>query len=149
MTAIRPSRAAATAAAMALVLAGAYAGIAQEPKPQPGAAQRVGRKLDEIFKGVSREVRAQFTAARTEVDDLKVESRVYSRLHWDKALTDHDLGVESREGGIVVLYGTVPDPAAQSRAVELARGTVGVDQVVDKLVVIAPAGPGVDAKPIK
>ncbi len=69
---------------------------------------------------------------------MGVVSRVYGRLHWDKALTDATITVDSREDGVIVLRGSVADSAAKSKAETLTSETVGVTSVVNELG-IAPA----------
>jgi osmotically-inducible protein OsmY len=73
--------------------------------------------------------------------------RVYSRLHWDKALHSSSLTVRM-EGTAVVLRGTVPDAAAKAKAVTLAADTVGVNKVVDELTLTSP-GSNPDRAPEK
>jgi hypothetical protein len=58
--------------------------------------------------------------------------RVTARLRWDAALADADIEV-SEEEAVVRLSGEVADPAARRRAVDLARTTDGVDEVIDDL----------------
>ena len=72
------------------------------------------------------------------VHEQQVIARVYSRLHWDKALVGSSLEVEVFADGTTVLRGAVADEATRKRASALTRDTVGVTRVVDELVV-APA----------
>ena len=60
---------------------------------QPGLAQQAGEKIDKVFRGIKRSVagasdavRVQFDRVRTSVHNMELEPRIYSRLHWDKAL---------------------------------------------------------------
>lgn len=119
----------------------------QEPESGPGPGARLGHQFDQIlrevrgrFKNLSADVQQRFARAKTEVVAMGVESRVYSRLHWDKPLAGSDLAVEVAEDGSAVLSGTVPTAEARARAVALATETVGVSRVVDHLTV-APARP--------
>lgn len=66
---------------------------------------------------------------------MGVESRVYGRLHWDKALNEATIELTATEAGVVTLNGSVDSPKAKARAVELAKDTVGVTEVVDRLAV--------------
>ena len=122
------------------------AGIGSGWAQQRGTAEKVGEKIDDALKGVKRgardlgeDLRARFERARTSVNDMGVEARVYSRLHWDKALNSSKLEVEVRQGGVTTLRGTVPDEAARAKAVELTKDTVGVASVADQLA-LTPAG---------
>ena len=102
---------------------------------QEGAAQRTGEALDNAGRNIRRGVQNAFPRARMAVHEQQVLSRVYSRLHWDKALVGSALEVEVFADGTTVLRGAVPDEATRKRASGLARDTVGVTRVVDELVV--------------
>jgi hyperosmotically inducible protein len=64
-----------------------------------------------------------------------VESRVYGRIHWDKALTDAMIELETQQDGVVTMRGVVPSASAKAKAVTLAQETFGVTQVVDQLTI--------------
>ncbi len=125
----------------ALALAAATwagAGRAQDPN----AGQKVGAKVDgavqDIKSGLRKAgdaTREQFARTRTSVHNMGVESRVYGRIHWDKALVDASIDLSGGDEGVITLNGTVADAKAKARAVELARDTVGVTKVVDQLAV--------------
>jgi osmotically-inducible protein OsmY len=122
-------------------------------RAQQGAAERAGERLDEAGRAIKRglqdageKVREGFAKTRTSVHDMGVLSRVYSRLHWDKALTTSLLEVDVQAGGITTLRGSVPDAAAKAKAVTLAMDTVGVTRVIDRLAVL-PAPRTIPAKP--
>jgi osmotically-inducible protein OsmY len=94
-----------------------------------GAAQ-AGAKLEEGFASV-----------RDRVHTMGVETRVYSRLHWDKDLADATLNVAVEHDGVVTLSGKVKDALAKTRAVTLTDNTVGVTRVVDQLTVATTPAP--------
>jgi hyperosmotically inducible protein len=73
-----------------------------------------------------------------EVIDPLVTAKVKTRLIKDDLLDKSDINVDTDKDGEVTLRGTVTTEAAHVRALELARTTEGVRQVVDKLVVKAP-----------
>ena len=143
------------AAVVSLVLgvaSWAVLGRAQEPE---GAAARAGEKLDEvgrkIKKGIEKAedvVREGFHKTRDSVHGMGVMSRVYGRLHWDKALHSSALFLKV-EDGVVTLRGSVPNKTAKSKAVTLAAETVGVTKVIDELTVPASAAdePATPSKP--
>src|SRR5262245_54381835 len=86
---------------------------------QQGPAEKVGGALDNAGRAIKRgledagnAVRESFDRTRASVNNMEVASRVYSRLHWDKALTNASIELEMQPGGIVVLRGSVPDAAA-------------------------------------
>jgi hyperosmotically inducible periplasmic protein len=121
-----------------LGLTWAYAGRAQEPS----TAQKVGEKIDgavQDIKGGLRKAgdatREQFAKVRTGVHNMGVESRVYGRIHWDKALNDASIELTATDDGVITLNGTVADAKAKTRAVDLTRETVGVSKVIDQLAV--------------
>jgi|SRR5579862_3981048 len=70
---------------------------------------------------------------------MTIKGRVYARLYWDKSLADAPFQVETKNGGVVVLKGSVPSAEARHHAVELAQSTVGVNETVDELGVAPPA----------
>ena len=117
-----------------------------------GVAEKVGEKLDEVGRGIKREtqvigegVRKRFDGVKNEVNLMSTHSRVYSRLHWDKALNSSKLEVHMLKDGAVLIRGAVPDQSAHDHAVVLARDTEGVRGVVDELTNLIPATPEVPA----
>jgi hyperosmotically inducible protein len=113
---------------------------------EPGTAQKVGEKLDEAGQVVKRQVgragdaiKDQFDRAKRSIHAMGVESRVYGRLHWDKALENATLEVAVAKDGTVTLTGSVPNLAAKAKAVQLANDTSGVTRVVDQLAIPSPA----------
>jgi osmotically-inducible protein OsmY len=108
---------------------------------QQGVVERAAEKLDDVGRGLRRgaaeiteAIRKRFEVVKNDVNRMETHSRVYSRLHWDKALNGSRLEVLMLRDGTVLLRGQVPDTAAKSQAVALARDTVGVSAVVDELV---------------
>ena len=104
--------------------------------------KKVGEKLDQVGRDVrgglnraGETIKGQFAAAKTSVENMGVESRVYGRLHWDKALNDATIDLAISDAGVVTLNGSVATVKAKARAVELTEETVGVTQVVDRLAV--------------
>ena len=64
--------------------------------------------------------------------DPGITTAVKSKLTTDDTVKAHQIDVDTKEG-VVTLSGTVTDPMAKTRAVELARGTDGVRNVVDNI----------------
>jgi hyperosmotically inducible periplasmic protein len=106
-----------------------------ESPAQEGLGQRIGQQIDEGAERLASEVKRGWEEIRESVDKLEVEGRVYSRLHWDKQLAKFEIQVESPSDETVVLVGRVTDQKERQRAVQLAKETVGVKKVVDRLVV--------------
>jgi hyperosmotically inducible protein len=127
---------------LGLVLALAtWTGAAQD-EPNKGTGKRIGETLDSAVQSIKRgaqetaeTLREQFAHARTSVHNMGVSSRVYSRLHWDKALNDTQIDLEVKDDGVTTLRGAVPDAKAKAKALELAQDTVGVTRVVDQLTI--------------
>jgi hyperosmotically inducible periplasmic protein len=124
---------------LSLILATGTTAIAQ----QQDTGKKVGQQLDELGRTIKKglqnageTLREQFTKARAAVHDMDVMARVYGRLHWDKCLNTAELDLEVKED-VVTLRGAVPDAKAKVKAVELARDTVGVNEVVDELTIAA------------
>ena len=53
---------------------------------------------------------------------MELASRIYSRLHWDKALTTSNIEVEVTNGGIATVTGVVPDEPRQDQGADLDLG---------------------------
>lgn len=126
-----------------------YAGRAQDP----GAGQKVGAKVDQAIQDIKgglrqagKATKEQFAKAKTAVNDMGIESRVYGRIHWDRALNDAAIELNSDDDGVLTLDGTVASAQAKAHAVKLASETVGVAKVVDRLAV-RPATTTTPAKP--
>jgi len=123
-----------------LAVAWTSAGQAQE------AGRKVGERLDEagrhIKGGLERAgtaTKEQYGKAKQSVHNMGIESRVYGRIHWDKALNDATIDLSTTADGVITLSGSVADAKAKARAVELTRETVGVTTVVDALTIRLPA----------
>lgn len=131
------------AALMSLALGLAiWVGIGRAQQDE-GVAAKAGEKIDgvgrKIRQGLEKAedaVREGFHKTRDSVHSMNVMSRVYGRLHWDKALQACTLNVKV-EDSVVTLRGAVPTQAAKNKAVTLAAETVGVKKVVDELTVPA------------
>jgi len=113
---------------------------------EPGAAEKTGGALDGAgrrirrgLEGAADGVQRGWDRTKGAVHNMSVESRVYGRLHWDKALTAAPIQLEMQAGGVAVLRGTVANPAAKARAEALTADTVGVSSVVSQLAVAPPA----------
>ena len=125
-------------AVAALALMWTYAGRAQDPDTGKKIGEKVDGAIQDIKSGLRKAgdaAKEQFAKARTSVHNMGVESRVYGRLHWDKALNDATIELTTTEEGVITLKGTVADAKARTKAVELTRDTVGVTKVVDQLAI--------------
>lgn len=79
--------------------------------------------------------------------DPGITTAVKSKLAADDVVKSYRIDVDTKEG-VVTLSGEVDNAAAKARAVELARGTEGVRDVVDKTAIVAGVTPpgGIDDK---
>jgi len=109
-------------------------GLASAPAEE-GAAQKLGEKIDRGLDRLGKELKQGWADAQAGVEKLGVQGRVYSRLHWDKALEKATIDIDVRDTNVVVLKGNVTNSAARLKAVQLAQDTVGVARVVDNLAV--------------
>ncbi len=109
-------------------------GAAQEIKKGAG---RIGEGIKHGAEEVGDSLREGFQKARASVHGMGVEARVYSRIHWDKDLVNAPIELERQGDSTIILKGSVPDQAARTKALTLARDTAGVTSVVDSLA-IAP-----------
>jgi osmotically-inducible protein OsmY len=118
----------------------------------------VGDKVDGAVQSLKRgardageAIREQYAKARTSIHNMGVSSRVYGRLHWDKALNTARIDVDVLQDGVATLTGSVADAAARAKAVELTGDTVGVTKVVDRLAIVpsSPVVPPAGAVPAR
>jgi osmotically-inducible protein OsmY len=98
--------------------------------------RRLGSTASEKFQlatGLSRgRLAGGMQAVRGSLGD-KIDSRVATRLHWDKHLDAAKIRVRNPAPGTVRLEGSVLDATHRERALDLARSTSGVEQVIDDL----------------
>jgi osmotically-inducible protein OsmY len=73
-------------------------------------------------------------AGNLPMGEASVAVRVQNRIHWDRYLRDLDVQVLAPSAGTVTLHGHVSDLALKQRILDLAKSTVGVKEVEDKLV---------------
>ena len=116
--------------------------IATASAQAQGTGKKIGAKLDEVgrdikggLKTAGSEIKEQFASVKTTVENMGVESRVYSRIHWDKALADATIELTASQDGVITLDGSVATAQAKSQAAKLAQETLGVTKVVDRLAV--------------
>ena len=81
------------------------------------------RKAPELRDGASRPT----AGAQREAD------RVRAALAAQPALAGSNLGVDTYEGGVVILSGQLANPADRALAVQTARSVAGVRDVVDRM----------------
>jgi hyperosmotically inducible periplasmic protein len=129
----------------ALALATALIAWAGPAKAQQGpiseGLNEAGRAVKRGFQTAGQAVSSGFQKTKNSVHNMEVVSRVYSRLHWDKALTGATMEIEVQAGGVAILTGVVPSEEAKTKALTLTAETVGVNQVVNQLTIAAVTRP--------
>jgi len=114
-------------------------GSAPSASAQYGIADRVGQALENAGRNVRMGVQNAVEAGRGGIPVVAYENplvaRVYARLQWEKLLAGSTLELEVRDDGTAFLRGEVASKEAKERAFLLARDTVGINKVIDELVV--------------
>ncbi len=110
-------------------------GIGPSAIAQEGLGERIGARIDQGVGELGDDLRQGWASLQKTVDNLSVQGRVYSRLHWDKQLVDAHIEVAVAEGGVVSIRGVVNNPKTKAKATKLAQDTVGVEKVINRLTV--------------
>jgi osmotically-inducible protein OsmY len=92
-------------------------------------------RLEGLAGGSNGKLASGMQGLRGSLGKNAVDSRVALRLSWDRLLSGTRLSVSCPAAGVVELRGVLSSAMQQRRAVELARSTQGVEQVVDALTV--------------
>jgi len=128
---------------LSLTLTTGRASWAQEPKTTTekikDKASSAASSVKRGVTGAGEAIKNKYNQAKEHVVAMEIETRVYARLHWDKALTGTKLDLSAPRMGVIVLTGTVADAKARDKAVALTAETVGVTEVVDHLTISAPS----------
>jgi len=74
-------------------------------------------------------------SVRGSLSETSLDSRIAVRLAWDRDLTDIQIEVQVVSPGVVRLTGMVPQGVQRQRAYDLARSTMGVNQVMNEITV--------------
>ena len=107
---------------------------------QEGVAERIGEQIDATARKLGGGLRQGWAEARQTINTLGVRGRVHGRLYWDKDLNESVIDIDVRDGGAVVLKGSVPDAAAKAKAEQLTLDTVGVNDVINELAIAPTSG---------
>ena len=129
------------AGTLALLLSAWGHSASAQQGPVSQGLNDAGRAVKRGFQTAGQAVSGGFQKTRTSVHNMEVVSRIYSRLHWDKALTSSSMEIEVQAGGVAILTGIVPGEEAKAKALTLTAETVGVVRVVDQLTVAAVTTP--------
>jgi osmotically-inducible protein OsmY len=93
---------------------------------------------------VSRKEPSRLSGYMDTVNDATITAKVKSNLLWNRTTDGLDIDVDTDEG-VVTLTGAVETAAQRDMAVQLARNTSGVREVVDRLAVDPDAPDVTDA----
>jgi osmotically-inducible protein OsmY len=95
-------------------------------------ARTIGSKFDTLTEHAQGKVASGIQAARASWSETSLDTRVATRLRWDRQTAEAPIEVDSPGPGIVRLRGPETDLAQRRRAVDLAQSTVGVEKVVEE-----------------
>jgi osmotically-inducible protein OsmY len=110
---------------------------AQDARQSMGAGPERKEPGQEPGQGASRgQDEPSSTSLGTKVDDAGITAKVKTGLSADKDLAAGKIEVDT-QGGVVTLKGEVPNPAARSRADQIARNVKNVKSVNNQLAVKA------------
>jgi hyperosmotically inducible periplasmic protein len=98
---------------------------------------RIGRKavskMEDAAGGSRGRLLSGYQAVRGSLCDATLDSRVATRLLWEKSLADSEIEVQTVKPGTVKLVGRVVDFPQKQRAQDVAQNTAGVTEVVNEL----------------
>ncbi len=103
---------------------------------------RLGRRAMDKVQNQAADPQGRLTGTLGSIrggwNDVTLDTRVQRRLAWDKDLENADIRVRTVANGVIELTGNVPDLGQRQRAVWLARSTVGVNEIIDRLTMADP-----------
>jgi osmotically-inducible protein OsmY len=121
------------ASAAVLILTIGLVGCSSEDTDQLAkVARKSAIKIEAMTGGAPDKLAASFDAMRANWNEVALDTRVSLRLRWDKDMEGAAIEVHANNG-VVELRGAVTKMTQRQRAVQLARSTVGVTDVVDAL----------------
>ena len=111
------------------------AGAVDKSKHTVGeAAEKTGEAVGTAAKETGKAVETGAKKTGAVVSDAAITAEVKTKLLGDGKTPGLKIDVDT-DNGVVTLSGDVPDATAHTTALRLARGTMGVKHVVDKLTV--------------
>lgn len=102
----------------------------------PGVVD-VDDQLKVVADKADRTDRARAARDGQPIEDAWITTKIQSKYFIDRMVAATAIDVTTK-GGVVTLTGRVDTHEAKRKAVEIARGTVGVRQVIDRLAVDSP-----------
>jgi osmotically-inducible protein OsmY len=99
--------------------------------------RRVARKTGEKLEGSARPVHLATSPLRGSFSETGLAARVEVRIRNDRYLAGQGLKVRGTAEGTVAVSGTVGETSVKTRALDLAKSTLGVEKVIDEVKVKA------------
>ena len=119
-----------------LLIALSLTGCSSEDADQLAKVARTSRtKIQQMTGGAPDKLAGSIDAMRANWNEIALDTRVSLRLRWDKDMEGAAIEVRATNGS-VELRGTVTKMTQRQRAVQLARTTVGVTEVVDSMEIV-------------
>jgi hypothetical protein len=104
----------------------------EDPEHLSAVGRRIGCKVDGVLNKTNDRLTLQWREG-SDAPVVPLDVRVRERLQWDRNLDGTAIQVSAQDA-VIELHGNVFSIDQKQHAVELARTTVGVEQVVDHLV---------------
>ena len=120
---------------LALTLALGMCGCSQDADRLARVCHKTAAKFDGVTEKMRDRLQNGVGAVRGSLSETSPDSRVALRLRWDRDMQGAEVQVQTIGPGVVELRGSVADLAQRTRAVQLARATTGVENVLDALTV--------------
>jgi osmotically-inducible protein OsmY len=98
-----------------------------------GAVDNTFHKLNQGIQDTTASLRNRISDVQNSAHNMNLSARVKDRLSREKSIDDDRIEVEIDDEGTVILNGQVPHSEAKETAVDIARGTEGVQRVEDHL----------------
>ena len=124
---------------LALGLVLTSVGCSQDADRLARVCQKTAAKFDGMTESMRGKLQNGWGAVRGSVSETSLDSRVALRLSWDIDMAGAEVQVRLAGPATVELSGTVADLPQRTRAVQIGRTTVGVENVMDRLTVEADA----------
>jgi osmotically-inducible protein OsmY len=122
-----------------VLLAGLACGCGNQDADHLGrVCRKAVDKMEMMVGGKKGNLANGFIAFRASLGEATLDSRVSSRLNWEKVLSDVHIQVKVVKPGMVKLSGKVREFQQRLRAADVALATLGVDNVVNELIVATP-----------
>ena len=112
-------------------------------------SQKTAHYVEASMGGPNTKLMNGYQAVLGSLGDAMVDSRVSTRLIWEKTMGDSKIEVNLISPGVVKLTGKVKEESQKQKAMELAQATLGVTKVINEVVITEKPkeDPGKEQKP--